>query len=122
MPISRDIEKRLAGLEGRFPTAADELRERDLMARLAVRLETWAQRFIHKNPTEQPVEFPATNLAAFLWEPPEARTALVKFREDDAASLNGTILRLGRVIFEKEQRAVLHLRGWRDPRWSRSTA
>jgi len=121
MPITRDTEKRLDRLEAGFPSP-DEARERFLMAQLSDRLESWARGYLRRNPATEPAEFPVTPLAAFLWEPDEAQIALEKFKSGDVANLNGTILKLGKVIFEKEQRAVLARRGWVDPRWQRSTA
>jgi len=113
---SRTTETRLGRLEESCLTPHAR-RERDLMARLALRLETWAADFVHRNPATEPTEFPATALADFLWEPAAAGTALAKYREGDAANLEGTILALGKVIFLTEERRALHRAGWRDPRW-----
>jgi len=117
--VSRNIEDRIHRLESIAPHAAGE---RYRMAELANRLERWSRGYLRRNRAVEPTEFPAMILADFLWEPDAAGTALAKYREGDETNLEGMILRLGRIIFETEQRAALHRAGWRDPRWQRSTA
>jgi len=94
--VSRNIEDRIHRLESIAPQAAGD---RYRAAILAARLESWSLAYIRRHPATEPAEFPVTNLADFLWEPGEAQIALSKFREGDATNLEGTILRLGKVIY-----------------------